>query len=193
MHSFFIRLVLLLLLVPLLIPQAQARPSMDAAMAALPDRLGPLERRGDVVDFEARGAPGLGRGVTYDHPSAPTRASVYIYDAQQTGIPDGANSPAVQRQFDSMRREIRGFYTNGQDGNSAVSEIRQHIIARTPQLALRCLDLRIERNGTANSLACVGGFNGRFLKLRVTMQADIATAYPLAEQLLADLERDAKP
>ena len=118
--------------------------------------------RGPRTDFEAR-APGLGTSVVYTN--GRWKADVYVYDLGLAGIPDGPGSPAVAGQVEQASREIgtmveRGHY-RGSDDRGAVQ------VAGAP-LACRAFGIDHPALGPTESLLCVTGLRGKFVKFRLT-------------------------
>lgn len=121
--------------------------------------------RGARTDYEPR-APGFGYSVTYA--KGAMKADVYIYDGSVAGIPDGAGSEAVAGQVTLASREIRtaverGFYRSSTDKGAV--QIGQ---ATGTGPACRAFTIDHPAIGSVESLLCVTGLRGRFVKFRLS-------------------------
>ena len=119
--------------------------------------------RGARTDYESR-APGFGYSVTYTN--GRMKADVYVYGRSDEVIPDGPGSEAVAVQVAQASREIRtaverGFYRDSTDLGAV-----QLGGARAPA----CRSFRIEHAalGPVQSLLCVTGLRGRYVKFRLS-------------------------
>ncbi|HYZ32274.1 MAG TPA: hypothetical protein VE684_08335 [Crenalkalicoccus sp.] len=131
--------------------------------------------RGSATDFATRpgGEAGLGIGVEYRPVTgAAGVATVYLYDRRRADLPPGAESPAVRAELDTAQREIE---TLGPDRGYRIAA--RWAIAPLVGLdgvpALSCLRMVLAYISglQADSFACVGVVQGRFVKLRMTLPA----------------------
>jgi hypothetical protein len=123
--------------------------------------------RFSVREFEKEN-PGLGYSVGYRQPDAV--ATVYIYDLKQRDIPDDPSAPAIQAQFaaasaDIARTQQQGVYLKVEPrGEFSMADAR----GRT---RLLCSAFQLTRTGgELASYLCVGGWNNKFIKFRITGQ-----------------------
>jgi hypothetical protein len=93
--------------------------------------------------------PGLGYSVGYRQPDAV--ATVYIYDLKQRDIPDDPSAPAIKAQFAAASADV--FRTQQQGVYLKVESRGEFSMA-----------------GELASYLCVGGWNNKFVKFRITGQ-----------------------
>jgi hypothetical protein len=139
--------------------------------------------RGPRTDYESR-APGFGSSVVYTN--GRWKADVYVYDLGQTAIPDGASSPAVRDQVEQAGREIgamveRGLYRGSEDKGA----VR---LKGTAGKALTCRAFGIDHRelGATDSLLCLTGLKGRFVKFRLSAPSETQPRRAEAERFIAD-------
>jgi hypothetical protein len=123
--------------------------------------------RFSVREYEKEN-PGLGYSVGYRLSDAV--ATVYIYDLKQRDIPDDPSAPAIQAQFtaasaDILRTQQQGVYLKVEPrGEFSMTDAR----GRT---RLLCGAFQLTRTGgELASYLCVGGWNNKFVKFRITGQ-----------------------
>ena len=142
------------------------------AAARGPDFAFPAEiagfARGPRTDYEAR-APGLGYSVVYTN--GRWKADVFVYDLGVGAIPDGPSSPAVAGQVEQAGREIgmmveRGAYRGSEDRGPV------RLGGSGEALACRAFGIDHPALGRTESLLCVTGLRGKFVKFRLSSPAD---------------------
>lgn len=139
--------------------------------------------RGPRTDYESR-APGLGSSVVYTN--GRWKADVYVYDLGQAGIPDGPSSPAVRAQVEQAGREIgamvqRGIYRGSEDRGAV------RLTGATGQaLACRAFGIDHRALGATDSLLCLTGLRGRFVKFRLSAPSETPPPRAEAERFIAD-------
>ncbi|MBB2964389.1 hypothetical protein [Methylobacterium sp. R2-1] len=121
--------------------------------------------RGPRTDYEAR-APGLGYSVVYTN--GRWKADIYVYDAGVANIPDGASSSAVTGQLAQAAGDIRaavaqGVYRGSEDRGAV----------RVPgeagaKLTCRAFTIDHPALGATESLLCLTGLRGQFVKFRLS-------------------------
>jgi hypothetical protein len=123
--------------------------------------------RFSVREYEKEN-PGLGYSVGYRLSDAV--ATVYIYDLKQRDIPDDPSAPAIQAQFaaasaDVLRTQQQGVYLQ-------VEPRGEFSMTDAPgRTRLLCAAFQLTRTvGELASYLCVGGWNNRFVKFRITGQ-----------------------
>ena len=123
--------------------------------------------RFSVREYEKEN-PGLGYSVGYRLSDAV--ATVYIYDLKQRDIPDDPSAPAIQAQFaaasaDVLRTQQQGVYFKVEPrGEFSMTDARG-------STRLLCAAFQLTRTGgELASYLCVGGWNNRFVKFRITGQ-----------------------
>ncbi len=142
---------------------ASAAYRSEAIGITFPDRLGDFTYQ-EVHQYPT---PGAGISVFYRHGSAVI--DVYVYNADQTNIPDGPDSPAVQAQFAGSQnaalqtlRRNHGQATVVHDG----SVIR---LGGTNGVAFRGSLYQFQSDGSEHrSMLLITGFHGHFIKIRAT-------------------------
>jgi hypothetical protein len=114
--------------------------------------------------------PGLGYSVGYRWPDAV--ATVYIYDLKQRDIPDNPSAAPIKAQFasasaDIFRTQQQGVYRNVEAlGDFSMADAH----GRT---RLQCGAFKLTRTeGELASYLCVGGWNNKFVKFRITGQPE---------------------
>lgn len=155
------------------------------AVARGPDFAFPAEiagfARGPRTDYEAR-TPGLGYSVVYTN--GRWKADVFVYDLGVAAIPDGPSSAAVGGQVEQAGREIgmmveRGGYRGSEDRGA----VR---LGGSAGKALACRAFGIDHPalGQTESLLCVTGLRGKFVKFRLSSPADRKPSRAEAERFM---------
>ncbi|BAU92528.1 hypothetical protein MPPM_3923 [Methylorubrum populi] len=121
--------------------------------------------RGPRTDYEAR-APGLGYSVVYTN--GRWKADIYVYDGSVANIPDGPSSPTVTGQLAQAATDIgtavaQGVYRGSEDRGAV----------RVPgpagaRLACRGFTIDHPALGPTESLLCLTGLRGKFVKFRLS-------------------------
>ncbi|WP_036302755.1 hypothetical protein [Methylobacterium sp. 77] len=142
---------------------------------AFPENLSGFAR-GPRTDYESR-APGYGYSVVYTN--GRWKADVYVYDGGVASIPEGATSPAVATQAEHAVREIgamveRGHYRSSQD--RGVVRLNG---ATGRKFACRAFAIDHTALGSTESLMCITGLRGKFVKFRLS--SPVAAQAPQAE------------
>ncbi|AWI90395.1 hypothetical protein C0214_20470 [Methylobacterium sp. DM1] len=132
--------------------------------------------RGPRTDYEAR-APGLGYSVVYTN--GRWKADIYVYDAGVANIPDGASSPAVAGQLAQAAGDVstavaQGIYRGSEDRGPV--RVLGEAGAR---LTCRAFTIDHPALGPTESLLCLTGLRGQFVKFRLSGPA--AKQAPKAE------------
>lgn len=139
------------------------------AIARAPDFDFPAEvagfARGPRTDYEAR-APGLGYSVVYTN--GRWKADIYVYDAGVANIPDGASSPVVTGQLAQAAGDVRtavaqGIYRGSEDRGA--ERLPGEAGAR---LTCRAFTIDHPALGPTESLLCLTGLRGQFVKFRLS-------------------------
>ncbi|WP_232629834.1 hypothetical protein [Methylobacterium sp. Leaf118] len=176
-------------------PRSRLRARIALAVAGLllvlpaaargPDFAFPTEiagfARGPRTEFEAR-APGLGYGVVYTH--GRWKADIFVYDLGVAAIPDGPASPAVGGQVEQAGREIgtmveRGVYRASQDRGAVRLDG-----AAGAALACHAFGIDHPALGPTESLLCVTGLRGKFVKFRLSSPAERTPPRAEAERFM---------
>ncbi|MGE7155319.1 hypothetical protein ACQKJ1_16440 [Methylorubrum rhodesianum] len=121
--------------------------------------------RGPRTDYEAR-APGLGYSVVYTN--GRWKADIYVYDGGVANIPDGPSSPPVTGQLAQAATDIgtavaQGVYRGSEDHGAV--QVPGSAGAR---LACRGFTIDHPALGPTESLLCLTGLRGRFVKFRLS-------------------------
>jgi hypothetical protein len=161
---------LALALVNALASFSRAQEPADATVSfhglTFPASVAGWERSG-VHEFE-RDNPGLGYSVGYRQPGALT--TVYIYDLKARSIPDDPAAPEIKTEFEAAKADMiaarqQGFYRK-LEPKEQFGVADAHGRAR-----LLCAAAAVVRRDRPIELAtylCVGGWNGKFIKFRMT-------------------------
>lgn len=159
--------------------ETAARSAAIAIVAAMPATLGPFQRVGST-DYEAR-RPGLGHSVRYRHRDGTSHADVFVYDLGRGTVPDGAEAAAVRAQHAQMLADVERVYQR--QGRRILD--RREVENVAPRL--RCTAFRfVDAEGqSGDSLACLTGAGGQFVKIRLTGPADDETV-AAARRFVAD-------
>ncbi len=143
-----------------------ARPGLEAQVARLPDDLAGF-RRGPVTDFEARN-PGYGHGVEYTAANRAAVANVALYDRGRAGVPSDPSDPALRAELDRAVRDATA--QPARSTGRALAETGRRILPAPGGPGLACADLTGNFGRTPiDRLVCVGGAQGRFIQVLVTM------------------------
>jgi hypothetical protein len=131
-----------------------------------PASIAGAERSG-VRDYE-KDHPGLGYSVGYRQPGVVS--TVYIYDLQMRDIPDDPSARVIKAEFEAAQGDMMGVLRQGL--YSKVDRKEQFWAAdahNRPRLLCGVATVvRIERADELASYLCVGGWNGKFVKFRIT-------------------------
>jgi hypothetical protein len=156
------------LVAPQTAAQAQLAPAEPVTLHGLtfPATVAGAERF-SLREYEKEN-PGLGYSVGYRQPDAV--ATVYVYDLKQHDIPDDPAAPAIKQQLaaataDIFRTQQQGVYLKVESrGEFSMADAR----GRT---RLLCAAFWLTRaGGELASYLCVGGWNNKFVKFRITGQ-----------------------
>jgi len=172
------RIALAVLATPLLALPATARgPDFDfpAAVAGF--------ARGPRTDYESR-APGLGTSVAYTN--GRWKADIYVYDGGVANIPDGPSSPPVTGQLTQAAADIgtavaQGIYRGSEDRGAV--QVPGSAGAR---LACRGFTIDHPALGPTESLLCLTGLRGKFVKFRLSGPAAKPLPKAEAERFMTD-------
>lgn len=153
------RMALAALALLLALPAAALESSFD-----FPTTIGDFAR-GPRTNYEEK-APGLGYSVVYMN--GRWKADIFVYDIGFANIPDGPSSPAVVGQLAQASGDIeeavkRGVYRGSEDRGAL----------RVPgtagaKLACRAFTIDHPDLGSTDSLLCITGLHGKFVKFRMT-------------------------
>lgn len=157
------RAVAALALAALVIGAAQAAVAFYGL--TFPESIGGA-RIGPVRDFEQT-APGYGYGVRYLKPGWVIDA--YIYDRGMKPVPSDLESVAIKRQFEESQGEIFAMQRRGDYSNVSVK--RTYTLRdASGRGRFVCADYTLTREGMgdSDSFLCLTGWNGEFVKFRLT-------------------------
>ena len=144
--------------------------------------------RGAVTNNESE-HPGLGHTVRY-HGAQDSEATVYIYTAGQSDVPDGPSSDIVMAEFNRATAEIITF---NKDAGMPISLVGRYGTG-SPQNGpeFLCAELLIgDEKDQARSFLYLSAKAGCFLKLRVTISPAedvLSKARQFADAVAADLK-----
>jgi hypothetical protein len=161
---------LALALVNALASFARAQEPADATVSfhglTFPASVAGWERSG-VSEFE-RDNPGLGYSVVYRQTGAVT--TVYIYDLKARDIPDDPAAPEIKTEFEAAKGDMiaaqrQGFYRRLEPKEQfAIADAH----GRARLLCAAAVVVRIDQPQDLATYLCVGGWNGKFIKFRMT-------------------------
>jgi hypothetical protein len=120
-----------------------------------------------VRDYETDN-PGFGYSAGYRQPNATT--TVYIYDLKRRDIPDDPLAPVIKAELEATKADI---LRTQQSGAYLKVESKDAFSIADAQSRTRflCAAFKLTRSdGALASYACVGGWNGKFIKFRITAE-----------------------
>ncbi|MBM3528580.1 MAG: hypothetical protein FJX62_10840 [Alphaproteobacteria bacterium] len=124
-------------------------------------------RRSESHDFE-KSKPGLGYSVRYLRPG--WTVDVFVYDLRRASIPDDPKSDAIRAQFEQAQGDIFSTQKSGRYKTVSLKELFAVANARR-QERLACGAYALTRETDHfDSYLCVGGWNNKFVKFRLTAQ-----------------------
>lgn len=125
---------------------------------------------GSHRNFEAT-EPGLGHGIEYT--AGGWKINVYIYDLKKTGIPEDPKSVVVSSQFEQARGDI---FAAGERGLYKDVAIRKTFLlsdlAGRPRFQCGAFTFVHSKAGEVDSYLCLTGWQGKFVKFRMTVARD---------------------
>lgn len=145
----------------------------------LPQNIGPMRFSGESRFSDRR----MGRSFAYN--ASGISLNLYVYDYGLSDIPDGPDSVAVCEQFESAKREIErgGNYQNVVFGG----EFSRAMKAGPMPFVAREAVYEFDRNGIhAVSALWVTAADGYFLKLRLSLRAEVADEFEDARDEILD-------
>lgn len=158
--------------------------------------------RNEITDYAKDGRADLGVSVPYqlrdEEGQILMSLNVYAYDLGEKLIPDGADAEVVKKQFEQVKKDV--FEKQGPKGWHSVKHIADGRAGLGPDKdaprALRAeFETTLKEDGPRlGSLLYLLGYKNRFLKIRVTYQAEHKKKCEEAlGRLLSDLSRQIKP
>jgi hypothetical protein len=145
-----------------------ARPDLARASRALPATAAGFARGGQA-DLERR-YPGRGVSVDYATADRGAAATVALYDLGQRSVPAEPDSAAQRAEFEAAVRELTSLPPE-RTGRRFTERGRFRLpVAGGPAFSCAELDGELGRNAVRQTI-CVGGAQGRFVKVQVTMVA----------------------
>ncbi|NEU11951.1 hypothetical protein G3T14_07380 [Methylobacterium sp. BTF04] len=160
----------------LIVPAAARAPDFDFP----PEVVG--FARGPRTDYEAR-APGYGYSVVYTN--GRWKADVYVYDGGVALIADGPSSSGVAEQIAQAGGEIRTLVERGvYRGSTDRGPMR---LGGAAGDAVACRAFTIDRPdlGVTESLLCLTGLRGKYVKFRLSSPVGTQVSQVEAEQFIA--------
>lgn len=129
----------------------------------IPARIGPLEITGEPHQYDQ---PGMGTSWQYGMPGA--SFTVYVYDAEQKGLADGADTIPACVEFEVAKQGVAQSYQQ-------VKLVSQHLVKllppeETPLMREAVYELLREGHPVV-SYVWVTTVAGQFIKLRFTLDA----------------------
>ncbi len=144
------------------------RPDLARAVRALPTTAAGFARGGQA-DLERR-YPGRGVSVDYATADRGAAATVAIYDLGQRSVPAEPDSAAQRAEFEAAVRELTSLPPE-RTGRRFTERGRFRLpVAGGAAFSCAELDGELGRNAVRQTI-CVGGAQGRFVKVQVTMVA----------------------
>lgn len=141
------------------------RPDLARAAAALPASAAGFAR-GSVADLERR-HPGRGVSVDYATADRSAAATVALYDLGQRSVPADPDSSAQRAEFEASVRELTSLPPERTGRRFTEIERFRLPVPGGPAFSCADLDGMLGRNPVRQTL-CVGGAQGRFVKVQVT-------------------------
>jgi len=141
---------------------------VEALAARLPDGVAGFAR-GDTTWHE-RERPGLGVTVDYAGPARAAVATVGLYDRGEGAVPDDPDSPRLRQEFAAAIAEVVALA--GTRTSQHLAERERSALPVPGGAALNCARLEGSYGRQqVQTLVCVGGAAGHFLKVLVTAPA----------------------
>jgi hypothetical protein len=118
-----------------------------------------------VRDYE-KDNPGLGYSAGYRQPGATT--TVYGYDLRKRGIPDDPSAPVVAAELEAAKADIVRAQQRWAYLKVELKEEFSIADARNRARFLCAGYSMVRADGELASYVCVGGWNNKFVKFRMT-------------------------
>ena len=138
--------------------------------------------RGARTDYEAR-APGFGYSVVYTN--GRLKADVYVYDGGVASIPDGPSSAPVAAQIAQATNEIRVMVERHLYRSSLDRGPVRLDGAAGDRLGCRAFQIDHPTLGPTESLLCVTGMRGKFVKFRISSPTERQAFRAEAERFMS--------
>ncbi|WP_376092516.1 hypothetical protein ACE7GA_23785 [Roseomonas sp. CCTCC AB2023176] len=180
---------------PATTPPAAAPPaarSPAAEVGALPPQIAGLRRQEPVTDYEARpNGRGLGASINYESPTGTPYVTIYLYNRNRSDLTTPGVGPAADAELATSRREIENASENRGYRIGSVTRLPD-IPGPGGAAAFRCDAYTFEyaeEQTTADSFACVGVAQGRFVKVRLShrARANTVAARPLPMDVMRSI------
>ena len=149
----------------------------------LPKRIGPMSLRGDPHKYTD---PAL--GVSYQYGGDGLSLTVYVYDAGNKNIVDGANTIPVCQEFEVAKQGVAQAYQNTQ--LKAEQLVRLNPPEDLPQIREAMYEYEREQQPTI-SFVWITAAAKYFLKLRLSMDPRLRDELPEARRALLAVVGDA--
>jgi hypothetical protein len=131
---------------------------LEPSPLQLPARIGPLAVTGSPHKYDQAAL-----GVSYQYGADGLSLTVYVYDAGQQDIPDGADTMASCREFESAKRGVEQSYQNVELKSQRLVRLGED--AAAPLVREAVYEFERESRPTISYL-WVTAVAGKFLKLR---------------------------
>jgi hypothetical protein len=176
----------LLLLAAARLVAADELVTLLPAPLQLPAKIGPLVYSGTPHTYDK---PGL--GISYQYNADRMSLTVYVYDADQKDIGDGADTMASCAEFETAKRGIEQSYQKVELKSQRLVRVGEG--ADAPLVREAVYEFEREQHA-AISYLWVTAAAGRFLKLRFSADPGLRDELPDARrELLTDVARALQP
>jgi hypothetical protein len=147
---------------------AGGRPTLQAAASRLPQDLAGFTR--GATTWHERERAGMGVAMDYAGPARSAVSTVSLYDRGRPSVPDDIRSAVLQEEFNAAVGEALAIARTRT--SQVLTESERAPLPVPGQAPLQCARLE----GTygrqeMQTLLCLGGATGRFLKVQVTTPA----------------------
>jgi hypothetical protein len=153
---------------------AEATLQLLPSPLTLPTRIGPMQYTGTPHEYED---PRL--GVSYQYDGDGLSLTVYAYDAGESGLTDGADTPSTCREFEISKAGVVQAYQNAQ----LKIEQRVRLIPPNDLPQMREAQFEYEREGNPTiSFIWITTAAKHFVKLRWSMSPRLRDELPEARR-----------
>jgi hypothetical protein len=139
---------------------------------AFPRMVAGLTRSGQI-DYEKQ-QPGLGTSFAYRSDRAV--ADVYLYDRKNPSVPDDPQSPLIRRELAIAIEEIDEMVRAGRYASASARRVYMGGSTNDRAEFLAAQLVILQGSDPFDSYVFVGSCRGKFLKIRYSTPADLASA-----------------
>ena len=119
-------------------------------------------------DFEKKGYPGFGSGAWYR--ASNWLANFYVYDLQRTNISDQVASNDIKIELENATKDV--WKVNPNSPPKMLSQFSIKDNAKLDRFICNSFRYNHPNLGDSNSAVCLGAWNKKFLKIRLSIEFD---------------------